>query len=254
MNENELLEITSEIGYLMIKYGAEIFRVEDSIKRIISAYGTDKNIAVEVFAIPASLIVTIQTDGGFPITQTKRIISRCTNLDRVDKLNSLSRNICRTKPDFETVMKHIEEIKKRSEYGFKTIVISYAVVGFTFALFFGGGIKDAVIAGIIGALIKLVSTLLEKIKPSIFLESVVCSILAASLAIISMRIGITERFDKIIIGSLMTLVPGITITNCMRDFIAGDFLAGLYTMTEALIIAAGMAVGAATTISFLTGA
>lgn len=253
MKENELLEITSDIGCLMIKYGAEIFRVEDSIKRIISAYCSDKNINVEVFAIPAGLIVTIQADGEMPMTQTKRISSRCTNLDRVDKLNTLSRFICRTKPDFETVKKHIDEIKRRKEYSFKTIVISYAVVGFTCALFFDGGIKDAVMAGFIGALIKLTSALLDKIKPSIFLKSVVCSILAASLAILSMKLGITERFDKIIIGSLMTLVPGITITNCMRDFIAGDFFAGLYTMTEAIIIAAGMAVGAAATISLLMG-
>ena len=44
----------------------------------------------------------------------------------------------------------------------------------------------------------------------------------------------------------------LTLTNCMRDFIAGDFLAGLYTMTEALLVAIGMAVGAASAIGFLT--
>ena len=58
-----------------------------------------------------------------------------------------------------------------------------------------------------------------------------------------------NAFDKVIISSFMTLVPGVAITNCMRDFIAGDLLAGIYNLTEALLIAAGMAVGAGVVIA-----
>ena len=74
----------------------------------------------------------------------------------------------------------------------------------------------------------------------------------SAIAVIISRCGLTDGFDKVIIGASMNLVPGIILTNCMRDFIAGDFLAGMYTLIEALLIAVGMAVGAASAIALFT--
>ena len=97
-----------------------------------------------------------------------------------------------------------------------------------------------------------VSHLVNKIKPSVFFQSVICAVTAASIAVIVSRIGLTNGFDKVIIGVSMNLVPGITLTNCMRDFIAGDFLAGMYTLIEAVLVAVGLAVGAASAIALFT--
>lgn len=246
MKSNDLLTVITAVGSMLIEYGAEIYRVEESIMRIASAYGYDKNgKSVEVFAIPTSLIITVDSGDGFPLTRTKRIVSRATNLDRVDKINNLSRFICAEKPNSTLILKHIDEIKRRRIYNYPIQVISYAIVGFTFALFFGGDIKDAAAAGFISVLIKFLETAVAKIRPSTFFQSVICSLMTASIAVIISRFGFTNGFDKVIIGASMTMVPGIILTNCMRDFIAGDFLAGLYTLTEALLIAVGMAVGAA---------
>lgn len=253
MTAKELLQITSQIGRLLIEYGAEIYRVEDSIIRIAEAYGFDgSEKKIEVFAIPASLIITVNNGDEAPLTQTVRIVHRETNLDRVDKLNNLSRFICTEKPEPKVIKRHIEEIRKRKVYSYPIQIISYSLVGATFALFFGGGLSDAFFAGIISVLILIVSKLVDKIKPSVFFQSVICSVITASLAVIISRIGFTDGFDKIIIGVSMNLVPGITLTNCMRDFIAGDFLAGMYTLVEALLVAAGMAVGAASAIALFT--
>lgn len=250
MTAPELLEITTQMGSLLIKYGAEIYRVEDSINRIAAAYGfAEEKKRVEVFAIPTSLIITVNEPGQIPLTQTVRITDRGTNLDRVDKLNNLSRYICMEKPEPAIIKKHIEEICGRKVYGSTVRIISYAVVGATFALFFGGGLWDAVFAGIISAIIYYVSALVGRIKPSVFFQSVICAFITASMAVIISRSGLTDGFDKVIIGASMNLVPGITLTNCMRDFIAGDFLAGMYTLIEAVLTAVGLAVGAASAIA-----
>jgi uncharacterized membrane protein YjjP (DUF1212 family) len=92
----------------------------------------------------------------------------------------------------------------------------------------------------------------ERINPSIFFQSLIGSAIASAIAFLVSLTGFTDGFDTVIIGALMTLVPGVTLTNGMRDFIAGDFLAGLYTLTEALLTAIGMAVGTAAAITFLT--
>ncbi len=250
----ELLQITSRIGSMLIEYGAEIYRVEDSIYRIAAAYGfyggtSGKDKKIEVFAIPASLIITVNDGSEVPLTQTVRISSRETNLDRVDKLNNLSRFICVEKPDTATINKHISEICERKIYNYPVRLISYAVVGATFALFFGGTPFDALFAGLISMIVFAVSIFVNKVKPSVFFQSVIGSVVIASIAVIVSKAGLTGSFDKIIIGASMNLVPGITLTNCMRDFIAGDFLAGMYTLTEAILTAVGMAVGAASAIA-----
>lgn len=250
---NELLHITSRIGSMLITCGAEIYRVEDSLYRIAAAYGfSGESRRIEVFAIPASLIITVNDGDSPPLTQTIRISSRGTNLDRVDKLNNLSRYICSEKPDFPTIQKHIDEISGRKVYGDTVRLFSYAIVGATFSLFFGGTPSDALCSGIISMIVFGVSKFVNKVKPSVFFQSVIGSVVIASLSVFVSKLGLTESFDKIIIGASMNLVPGVTLTNCMRDFIAGDFLAGMYTLTEAILIAAGMAVGAASAIALVS--
>ena len=250
---NELLHITSRIVSMLITCGAEIYRVEDSLYRIAAAYGfSGESRRIEVFAIPASLIITVNDGDSSPLTQTVRISSRGTNLDRVDKLNNLSRYICSEKPDFSTIQKHIDEISGRKVYSDTVRLFSYAIVGATFSLFFGGTPSDALCSGIISMIVFGVSKFVNKVKPSVFFQSVIGSVVIASLSVFVSKLGLTESFDKIIIGASMNLVPGVTLTNCMRDFIAGDFLAGMYTLTEAILIAAGMAVGAASAIALVS--
>ena len=253
MTNKELLKITSRIGSMLIEYGAEIYRVEDSLNIIAFAngFGSEEK-HMEIFAIPTLLIVTLNDCDELPISQTKRIVNRSTNLDRVDKLNNLSRYICTIRPEPEIIERHLDEISKRSVYGIPVQFMSFGVVGAVFALFFGGEFPDAIVAGVLSVLIFFISKFVNKIKPSVFFQSVICSMVIASCAVIISRIGLTDGFDKVIIGSSMNLVPGITLTNCMRDFIAGDFLAGLYTMIEAILVAVGMAVGAASAIALFT--
>ncbi len=49
--------------------------------------------------------------------------------------------------------------------------------------------------------------------------------------------------DIIIIGSIMSLVPGVAITNAMRDTISGDFISGLSRGMEAVFSALAIAFG-----------
>ncbi len=253
MNSKELLSITTILGSELIKNGAEIYRVEESISRIAAAYGFDEeNSSVEVFAIPSTLIVTVEANNSNPLTRQKQIKERHTNLDMVDKLNDLSRFICKKKPNYATFLKMIHAIQKNKTYSFPLILLSYAVISSSYALLFGGSFREAFVGALIAITIKLVANIISKVRPSIFFESLICSMIVAALAVFVYWTGFIDAYDSVIIGSLMPLVPGIILTNCMRDFIAGDFLAGIYTLTEGLLIACGMAIGVATSISVMT--
>lgn len=246
MTEIKLIEICSEIACMLISYGAEIYRVDDTVRRICTAYGYEN---AEIYTTPANFIITLKDKKGTPITDTRAVKGRETNLDRVGKLNELSRFICARKPDAETVFKRIEAIKSRRTYSSTAIYISYLVVGGAFTIFFGGGAVEAVFGALLAVMIRFLETQLVKVKASAFLNAVVCSMVISLLAVGISEIGFVPRFDKMIIGAYMTLVPGVAMTNCMRDFISGDFLSGIYTMTEALLTAAGMAVGAGSAVA-----
>ena len=64
-------------------------------------------------------------------------------------------------------------------------------------------------------------------------------------ALLGVAVGFGHNYDVVIIGSIMPLVPGLLMTNSIRDMISGDFMAGISRFSEALLIAAGIAAGAA---------
>ena len=55
-----------------------------------------------------------------------------------------------------------------------------------------------------------------------------------------------------IIGMLMNLVPGIALTNAMREFIASDLISGMIKFAEAVITAIGIAIGVVVSLAIFT--
>ena len=240
MDFNELLNVSTQLGQMLLESGAEIYRVEESIQRMALAYGAKE---ADVYAVPTTIIVTISTTDECNITKTKRIHSRSTNLDKVERLNNLCRYICREVPDLKTVKQALREISDRPKYSFQMQLFAYALTSSTFTLFFGGNIADAMCALFIGPLIKVISHQLDRFRTNPFFITIICSIVAASLATLAYRFNLADHIDKMIIGLVMNLVPGVAITNSVRDVIAGDFIAGQTKMTEALLTATSIALG-----------
>jgi len=242
MRGQELLSTSMKIGQLLLEYGAEIYRAEESIIKICKAYGAE---SVHVFAIPSILIVTLSYNGGEQITITKRVYEKEIDLNKVDKLNNLSRYICANRPTSEEISHLLNEIMSINNYNKITIIAMHAIIPAVFALFFGGNFKDASVAMGIGILLKFVLDLLFKFKANIIFTNIICSSIGSVIAIIMVRLGVADNYDKIIIGTIMLLVPGLILTNSMRDFIMGDILAGIIRLIETILVATGIAIGVA---------
>lgn len=240
MDFNELLNVSTQLGQMLLESGAEIYRVEESIQRMALAYGAKE---ADVYAVPTSIIVTINTTDEFNITKTKRIYSRSTNLDKVERLNNLCRYICHERPDLKAVKQELKEISYRPKYSFPMQLFAYALTSSTFTLFYGGNIADAMCALFIGPLIKIISHQLDRFRTNPFFITILCSIVAASFSTLAYHVNLADNIDKMIIGLVMNLVPGVAITNSVRDVIAGDFIAGQTKMTEALLTATSIALG-----------
>ena len=81
MNYILLMDLAIDLGYELAMSGAETFRVEESVTRMLAAYGVDS----DVFAIPNYIMITIRRKDGTPITRMRRIGYHGNNMDNVER-------------------------------------------------------------------------------------------------------------------------------------------------------------------------
>ena len=240
MDYNNLLELCIQLGYDLAMSGAETYRVEDTIMRIMATYG----IAAEVFAIPNNLLVSIETDSGKPMTRMRRIGFHGNDLDAVEKFNGLSRRICAEKPDPTVAMEWLKQIRdSRSSYSLWVLVFASMISAGGYAVFFGGGLIDFVCALVCGLFVGFVNYFMNKLKANPFFSTAISAFVMAFIAYGMGALHIAPRTDSIIIGTLMILVPGLIFVNAMRDIIYGDTNAGINRIMQVLLIAAAIALG-----------
>lgn len=235
-----MLNTITDMGGVLLENGAEIYRVEESMRRLCQAYGLGTG---EVFAISSSIFCSFQDENGRNYCRVRRITSRTMDLDKVERANALCREVCAGLMPAEEVERRLREIEGRKRYGFWARLGGSALVAASFTLLFGGIWPDAVLAGVCGSVICLALALLERLESNFFFTNLAASALAAALALAAFRLGAPVHTDKVIIGALMLLVPGVALTNFMRDLMAEDFISGMLKLTEALLVAAAIALG-----------
>lgn len=113
MEMKEILAASTALGFDILSHGAETYRVEESITGCARLMGIRIS---DVFVIPSSIVVTITDDTGAYLTRTRRILSRDTDLDKVDKLNALCRQICEQTPEYGEIMARLQEIEQGPVY------------------------------------------------------------------------------------------------------------------------------------------
>ena len=243
MNNNRLLELAADLGYRLASNGAETFRVEESISRILTAYG----ITSEVFAIPNCLIVSIETPEGKPMTRMRRIPSINNNMDAIDRYNNLSRKICAETPDPDVIHKWMKEADRSTvHYRLPMSLLGSFLIASGFSIFFGGDLIDFFCSGLCGILLGFVNLLFSKLRVNTFFSTIIGAFISSTLAYYMASIGITDNIDAVIIGLLMILVPGLLFTNAMRDIIFGDTNSGVNRIVQVLLVAVAIALGTGT--------
>lgn len=240
MTENDLLlKNISEIGRLLLKHGAEIYRVEESLERMCESYHFED---IGVFALPSYFTLSVTFQDGTTSSITKRTTQNRNNLDAIYELNNLVRYICFEKPDHTYIEKEIQKIKKQ-EPNMYLVFLGYGLGSGAFAIFFGGGLYEMIGAAFIGFIIYFFIWLHEILKVNALIRTMLSSMLITFLADLLFRFHLIVNMDTVVIGCLMILVPGMAMTNSLRDIIDGNYLSGQARLSEAFFIATAIAVG-----------
>ena len=237
-----LTDLAATMGYHLAMSGAETFRVEDTIHRILLAYGVE----CEVFAIPNSVSVSLEAANGKPLMIMRRIGFHGNDLEKMEKLNALSRQICAKKPVVDEAMEWLHEtLASCRTYSTGAFYLGNVLVGIGFCLVFGGALLDCLWAGLIGLIIGLVTRFMDRREANPFFSTILASCLMALPAYAAAGLGWLKSPDAAIIGALMLLVPGLLITNSMRDIIYGDTNSGIFRIVQVVLTALAIALGTA---------
>lgn len=244
MDYDTLLNLSAEMGYGLLESGAEIYRVEESVQRILKAYGLATG---EVFAIPNCIIVSLVTPDGRALTRVRRMSTHGTDIDQLERYNSLCRRLCAETPDARAALEQLEHTRAgRRAFPLPVRLLAYFTGAAAFTFFFGGTPADALCAGACGLAIALCLTFLTRLRTNLFFKTVAGGAVSALLALALVLAGVGKSVDLVTIGALMLLVPGLIFTNAMRDIMAGDMVAGITKTAEALLTGVGIALGTGT--------
>ena len=237
-----LTDMAAQIGYELAAAGAETFRIEETMRRVLAAYG----IECEAFAIPNCVMVSLEADNGKPLMVMKRVGFHGNDLDAVERLNALSRRICAETPDPAVAAQWLEETRNdRRSYSVPVYYLGNLLAASGFCPVFGGTLRDSLWAGLMGLIIGFVTRRMDKLETNPFFSTIAAAFAMAVPAYLAAAFGLVDYVDAVIIGSLMILVPGLLITNSMRDIIYGDTNSGIIRIVQVLLCALGIALGTA---------
>ncbi|CAM3167545.1 threonine/serine exporter family protein [Sporolactobacillus spathodeae] len=225
-------------GKILLQNGAETFRVEDTMNRIARNFSIEN---AQSFVTPTGIIFSIENTD---ITKLVRISSRGTDFRKVTQVNSLSRQVAEGALGINEAYRQLKMIDSSTKtYAPWLQVLAAASASSCFLLMFLGKWQDlfpAFIAGGAGQAAAMYFHRLTKVK---FFSEFISSIFVGLIALYSVKIGWGIDLNKIIIGAVMPLVPGVPITNAVRDLMAGDLVSGLSKFAESVLTAFAIGIG-----------
>ncbi|WP_141430881.1 threonine/serine exporter family protein [Bacillus sp. 03113] len=242
----EIFEVCTLAGKIMLQNGAETYRVEDTMKRIAASYGILES---NSFVTPTGLIFSLEKSGEVK-TKMIRINDRTTNLEKVTKVNSISRDISNGEVSVQEAQRLLKEVNAaKATYPLSVQIGAAALSSGCFVIMFQGTWSDFLPALLAGGIGFLCLTYFHYLVPIKFFSECLASFIIGIVAYFFVKMGFGDEIDKIIIGSVMPLVPGVLITNAVRDLMAGDLVSGLSKGAEAFLTA--FAIGTGVAIVFL---
>jgi len=245
-NKNEIMEICLLAGKIMLESGAETYRVEDTMNRMAAAFG---NVTSHSYVTPTAIMFsTSETEPSNLI----RINERSTDLEKVTLVNGISRKISSGELTLQDAKRELEELSKKDlSYPIWIQIFSAAIASGCFTIMFLGTWVDFIPSCITGGVGFSIFVFLHRLVRIKFFAEIMASFVIGVVAYFFIVTGVGAELDKIIIGSVMPLVPGLLITNAIRDLIAGHLVSGISKGAEAFLTALAIGTGVAVVLAIL---
>lgn len=232
-----IMDMTMAAGKLLLENGAEVFRVEQTMTIMARSYHLRE---FDVYVLTNGIFASA---GTAEISEVRNVPNRSVHLGRVAAVNALSREIAAGTVPLAEAEARLADIQRMPVASDRAQVLASAFGSACFAILFGGGAVDSLVALAAGAALgaflivcnrRSVYGMMQRMAGAALL-TVICLLVSAAAA------GAQPSCS--IIGTLMVLTPGVAFTMGIRDFVKGDYLSGTIRMIDALLVAASIACG-----------
>ena len=232
---NEILAFAAEVGHTLLENGAEISRVEETMRIIADYFGVDK----EHFFVLSNGIFTT----GSSYANVEFIPIKGASLDKVVEVNQLSREVASGKYTLDEARKRLEEIRNMPPKPKWEQFLGAALGCGAFCAIFGGSLMDCAAALVAGTAVYLFLLLVCLPNMSKALGNICSGAFGTLLCILFHKLGFGVNLGNMIIGTLIPLIPGVAFTNGLRDISNEDYLAGVARLLDALLVFLSIAIG-----------
>lgn len=242
---NRVIDVAILAGTLLIQSGSEIYRVEDTMIRIARSQGLHH---VNVLAMPAAIFVSIEQTN---LSRMKRILSSSYNIEKVCDVNHISRQLVAQDISLEEAYTQLSQLRDKPlpYQPWQTLLAATLAAPF-FTVMFGGNLADmlgAILATFFGFLAYMGMERTAKIP---FVSAFIGSLIFTMIGFVFTHFYPSPtNMDWIMAGAVMPFVPGIALTNAIRDLMTNHLNTGMSKLFESLLII--FALGAGTTLAIL---
>lgn len=236
----DFVHILLDMGEKMLSCGAEINRIEYTISKMAKSYGA---VRANVFVINSSIVLTVEfSTDALQITESRRVKgSSGINLLKLERYNSVSRRCAKNPMPLDELRAEIEAVPEKSN-SLKFYVGCCLAAG-SFSVFFGGSVYDGLAAAFFALIIGFLQRKLSPLCPNNIIFNFIASLTVGFAVCPFTNLFSVFSRDKILIGEVMLLIPGIAVTNALRDVFVGDTISGSMRVIEGLFWTVGIVAG-----------
>ena len=236
------LDLAYEAGSILLENGAEISRVEETMRRIASHYGVEDE---SFFVLSNGIMAT-----GKNYARSQFIPIKGASLDKVVAVNQLSREVEQGRYTLEQLEHRLKGIRAMKAKPAWEQILASAVGSAAFCIIFGGSFMDCIASFIAGMVLWVFMLFVATKQLSRIVSTVSGGLLATLLCFGMYRIGLGNHLSNIIIGAIIPLIPGVAFTNGIRDMANEDYIAGTTRLLDAMLTFFCIALGVALAFMF----
>ena len=248
----KVIQLALDAGSTQLSNGAEIWRVDDTISHICRAYGiTD----VDAFILSNAIFITGNNEEEAVFAKVKHIPISGVHLGIITDVNDLSREISAGMWTVEEASEKLTEIRNQPPKNQIYRGVASGIASGCFGYILGADLIECFITVIVAFSVLMFAMYLEKHCVAKMVKNILGGGLIAVMALLVTYVPCFAgaSVDKIIIGAIMPLIPGVAFVNSIRDLANSDFISGTVRMLDTIMVFMYIAIGAGMALSLYHG-
>lgn len=242
---DQVARVAERAAKLLLKNGGETARAEETALRIARHFGYE----AEILAFPTGLTIMLTGADGQTRTAIGRVSCRTVDLNAIEAVNAISRALAQDELSLDAAFRALHDLNAQKGMSIRASTLYAGGSSAMFAVMFGGGWFDLCAAAVCGALIQCAIQLMHRAahlpgEAGLALSDLLGGFFAAAFAMLLTRAFEMGDANRIIVSTIMPLLPGLALTNAIRDAMRGDLISGMARTGEALTRAVVLAMGA----------